>query len=455
MHNFAAPAMAVSANSPQSRSSTRGQPSIDAGLQNLSRSDIRFTQNHHLTAAISDWAHAEGLPFNIAESARFRSVLLKARLVGDDYTPPNRKLIGGDMLSLNHSKIMEKNTEEFLKKVKNFGALAMGDGATVHRMPLVNELWQTGEMPPTVFGIHDCTGHMAAGGKKDALYIAGLFEPNCHKFDPDNSMGLIDIFAFDGASNVQKAGDILNVKYPTSHTIHGVEHVFSLFFDDCAKLKPIKVGSLMTFKIGSLCHLDLTANSALSHIEQPLIHKICRLYNVFGSGASHGIYAQFMEQSREHNNGRAIGLLRGAGTRMASWFYAMHRALRLRGALMSTIHQAKFATIGLVKTDDRVRECVQDINDPQFWKSIYQLLRAVFPALRALRYADSAKPSMDKIYMLSHRLTQALTASKECLNNAHLFPSTVDVSLAQEMGLLIDEDEEEVEVEAEEEEEEG
>ena len=88
MHNFAAPSMAVSANSPQSRSSTRGQPSIDAGLQNLSRSDIRFTQNHHLTAAISDWAHAEGLPFNIAESARFRSVLSKARLVGDDYTPP-------------------------------------------------------------------------------------------------------------------------------------------------------------------------------------------------------------------------------------------------------------------------------------------------------------------------------------------------------------------------------
>ena len=121
---------------------------------------------------------------------------------------------------------------------------------------------------------------------------------------------------------------------------------------------------------------------------------------------------------------------------------------------MSTIHQAKFATIGLVKTDDRVRECVQDINDPQFWKFIYQLLHAVFPALRALHYADSAKPSMDKIYMLSHRLTQALTASKECLNNTHLFSLTIDVLLAQEMGLLIDEDEEDVEVEEEEEEEE-
>lgn len=248
----AAQSRAVSSTSTQSRFAARGQPSIDASVQNMTRSDIRFTQNHHLTAAISDWAHAEGLPFNIAESARFQSVLTKARLVGDDYTPPNRKLISGDMLTLNHSKIMEKNTKDFKKHISTFGALAMGDGATIAKMPLVNELWQTGDMPPTVFGIHDCTGHMAAGGKKDAEYIAGLFEGTCHKFDPDNAMGLIDIFAFDGASNVQKAGDILNVKYPTSHTIHGVEHVFSLFFDDCAKLKPIKVCVCMMLSIGSL-----------------------------------------------------------------------------------------------------------------------------------------------------------------------------------------------------------
>lgn len=248
----AAQSRAVSSTSTQSRFAARGQPSIDASVQNMTRSDIRFTQNHHLTAAISDWAHAEGLPFNIAESARFQSVLTKARLVGDDYTPPNRKLISGDMLTLNHSKIMEKNTKDFKKHISTFGALAMGDGATIAKMPLVNELWQTGDMPPTVFGIHDCTGHMAAGGKKDVEYIAGLFEGTCHKFDPDNAMGLIDIFAFDGASNVQKAGDILNVKYPTSHTIHGVEHVFSLFFDDCAKLKPIKVCVCMMLSIGSL-----------------------------------------------------------------------------------------------------------------------------------------------------------------------------------------------------------
>jgi hypothetical protein len=166
------------------------------------------------------------------------------------------------------------------------------------------------------------------------------------------------------------------------------------------------------------------------------------MYNVFGSGASHGIHAQFIEQSKEHNGGRALNLLRGTDVRMASWFYSMHRLLRSRAALMSTIHQAKFATIGLVKTDDRVRECIQDINDPEFWKAIYQLLRAVFPALRALRYADSGKPSLDKIYMLCNRLTLALNASKDPLSNQVLFPGQVDVGLELEMTITQEEDDE-------------
>ncbi len=273
MHNFASAASAQ----PMTGSTTgaSGKPSIAAGLQNVNRTDIRFTQNHHLTAAISDWAHSEGFPFNVAESARFESVLIKARLFIDDFIPPNRKLIDGGMLTLNHTKIMEKNTKELMKHMEKFGALAMGDGATVHRMSLVNELWQAGEMPPTVFWIHNYTGHMASGGKKDALHISGLFEENYQNFDPDNSMGLLDIFAFDGASNVQKAGYILNVKYPTSHTTHSVEHVFSLFFDDCAKLKSVKVGVLMIFNIGAFCNLELTTISALSPIDQLLVHKIC------------------------------------------------------------------------------------------------------------------------------------------------------------------------------------
>ena len=78
-----------------------------------------------------------------------------------------------------------------------------------------------------------------------------------------------------------------------------------------------------------------------------MILKTCRLYNVFGSGANHGIYAQFMSQSALANGGRKVGLLRGAGTRMALWFYAMIRVLRLRQPLTATIHQQKFVDLNL------------------------------------------------------------------------------------------------------------
>ena len=141
---------------------------------------------------------------------------------------------------------------------------------------------------------------------------------------------------------------------------------------------------------------------------------------MFGSGASHGIYAQFIAQSTIANK-RAIGLLRGSGNRMGNWFYAMHRALRLKDALVATIHQSIFATLSIVKTDDRVRLAVMDVKSPTFWKSIYVLLRSVYPALRTLRYCDSNTPAMDKIFFLSHRVSCALQNSVEKLNDEELF----------------------------------
>jgi hypothetical protein len=129
------------------------------------------------------------------------------------------------------------------------------------------------------------------------------------------------------------------------------------------------------------------------------------MYNVFGSGANHAIYAQFMAQLSMANRGRKVGLLGGAGTRMALWFYAMMRVLRLKQALMATIHQQRFTDLTLNET---VAMAVQDIENPDFWKCLYIKLRAVFPALRLLCYCDKSKPAMDKIYYLSYRTTQAL-----------------------------------------------
>jgi hypothetical protein len=58
------------------------------------------------------------------------------------------------------------------------------------------------------------------------------------------------VFYFDGASNVQKAGEILMAKFPCSFCFHGGEHVVSLFLSSIAKIKPVKV-----HRAGSSCIL--------------------------------------------------------------------------------------------------------------------------------------------------------------------------------------------------------
>ena len=142
---------------------------------------------------------------------------------------------------------------------------------------------------------------------------------------------------------------------------------------------------------------------------------------MFGSGAIHTIYAQFMAQSSLTNQGKKVGLLRGAGTRMAGWFFAMIRLLRLEMPLKATIHQQKFRSIA--NLNESARMAVMDIQEPKFWKCLYILLQSVFPALKLLRYCDANKPSMDKIIFLSHRTTQAINKSLDSLNDKELFGS--------------------------------
>ncbi len=111
-----------------------------------------------------------------------------------------------------------------------------------------------------------------------------------------------------------------------------------------------------------------------------LILKMCRMYNRFGSGASHAIYAQFMAQLALANRGWKVCLIRGAGTRMALWFYAMIHLICLQQPFKATIHQQQFLDLALTTS---AKGAVHDIKDNNFWKCMYILLCAVFPALRA------------------------------------------------------------------------
>jgi hypothetical protein len=106
-------------------------------------------------------------------------------------------------------------------------------------MALMNTLAMSGAFPPMTISIQDCTKHMAEGGKKDASYIADLFDQKVMEYDPLKRC--TDVFYFDGGSNVQKAGKVLMARFPCSFCFQGGKHVVSLFFLSIAKTKPVKV----------------------------------------------------------------------------------------------------------------------------------------------------------------------------------------------------------------------
>ncbi len=173
-------------------------------------------------------------------------------------------------------------------------------------MPLLNMKVVCGDVDPVVVSVCDCTEHMSEGGKNDATYIAEMFQEKVNELDPKGRH--TDVFFFDGAANVKKVGQILHQTFPRAYCFHWGEHVLSLFFSDLSKQKQIQVRQSQLF----LCHM-LTSF-------QSLVLKACRLYNVFGSDANHGIHAQFMIQASAINNGKGIGLFRGAKTRFVTWF---------------------------------------------------------------------------------------------------------------------------------------
>ena len=212
------------------------QSSISASIQNM---DIRKSHNAIVEMAIADFFHCENIPDAVVESPRFKRLVKVCRLVGEDFVVPNRKRVGGELLDINYENTYSQNKAELMKEAKVFGFAWMGDGATIHKMPLMNILALNGTTVPMTVLIHDCTKHMEEGGKKDAPYIAELFEGKVMEYDPQRLC--TDVFYFDGASNVQKAGEVLMAKFPRSFCFHGGEHVVSLFFSSIAKINPVKV----------------------------------------------------------------------------------------------------------------------------------------------------------------------------------------------------------------------
>lgn len=232
------------------------QSSLNGLVDQMVQSDVRTISNAKLEMAIADFWHSDNLPDRAVESPRFKLILKYAKLVDQTFKVPSRKSIGGPLLDLNYKNFMTLNKEMILKEADVFGLAWLSDGATVARMPLMNVLAMCANISPTTVAITDCSEHISHGGKKDAPFIASMMEDLVLKFDPTKSH--TDIFFFDGASNVAKAGQVLQAKFLCSYSLHGGEHVVSLFFDDISKLPPIKVSVVFHFYAFLLIECDLT-----------------------------------------------------------------------------------------------------------------------------------------------------------------------------------------------------
>ena len=133
----------------------------------------------------------------------------------------------------------EENNSQLQTDGKIFGLAIYGDGATIMTQPMINILASGVHNYSALLDIVDCTGHVSKGKKKSAPYIANLFLPHMKRLEPTKVM--IDLVTFDGASNVQLAGNILCVHYPRVSCVHGAEHVMSLFLGDVFKIEEIEL----------------------------------------------------------------------------------------------------------------------------------------------------------------------------------------------------------------------
>ena len=101
---------------------------------------------------------------------------------------------------------------------------------------------------------------------------------------------------------------------------------------------------------------------------------------------------------------------------MATWLYAMTQVLHHKDVLLSTVHTVTFRDL---PKNDHTKAAIIDSTDRRFFKALYILLRALYPA--ALRYCDKNDPAMDKIYFLAHRTSLALEWSISLLDDMDLF----------------------------------
>ena len=148
-------------------------------------------------------------------------------------------------LDLAYATQLEQDLKQLMIDADIFGIAFFGDGATIHKCPLINLFASGLHCPAVLINIIDCTARLVAGEKKDGSFISSLFLPVIESLDVLKAKA--HVVFFDGGSNFQLAGQIIRARFPRITVVHGLEHVLSLVFVDISKIPVIHVSYFVLY----------------------------------------------------------------------------------------------------------------------------------------------------------------------------------------------------------------
>ena len=150
-----------------------------------------------------------------------------------------------------------------------------------------------------------------------------------------------------------KAGKVLAHHYPWMTCIHGAKHVIALFCSDVANLGPVR----------------------------RMLRFARQVYMWFSSGAHHKAHALFTKHSNTVN-GKKIGCMKYAATRMGESFYALLRILRLKDTFQFLLADPQFKA--LKGSDAPPGEMIQILKRDDLYIWLFKFLRPMYAVLRLL-----------------------------------------------------------------------
>ena len=201
---------------------------------------IMTSNETRLAVEIPDLSISEVIYFNLAQKPRLKKMLDFSSNVSKCYQHTNINLTHKGSLDVIHDQSMKRNLILIKKESDIYGLLFLGNGATISIITLLNILVSGNNLPVAVLDLVDFQGHLADGGEKNGTFICNIFLDHFKIIDPHKS--ILYVIMFDGASNVQLAGELLKICYPNITVMRGVEHTVSLFFNDVSKIPVFNQG---------------------------------------------------------------------------------------------------------------------------------------------------------------------------------------------------------------------